>query len=297
MAPYLITSARPADSSRSGSVPRQSRVDQHGARLVERADHVLAERMVDAGLAADGRVDLREQRRRHLHEGHAALVDRGRESGEVADDAAAERDQHRRALRAHLEEAGQDVLQRRPVLVRLAVRYQQRFVADAARPRGSRERAPANAHATVALLTTTARRATAPRRLRRPAPSAPAPMWIGYGASGQRDVQRVDHGVPRRRGPARTRARSAAPRRDRTRPRDRDLAIERVALGIELGQPGPRIGRLQQRPVPAVPHALPERRGIGVQVDDRAVFLQARAVAGPQHGAAAGGQHDAREHA
>ena len=55
-------------------------VDQHGARLVERADHVLAERMVDAGLAADRRVDLREQRGRHLHERHAALVDRGGEA-------------------------------------------------------------------------------------------------------------------------------------------------------------------------------------------------------------------------
>ena len=108
-------------------------VDQHGARLVERADHVLAERMVDAGLAADRRVDLREQRRRHLHERHAALVDRGGEAGEVADDAAAQRDQRRRALGPQLEEARQDVVQRRPGLVRLAVRDEDRLAGDARR--------------------------------------------------------------------------------------------------------------------------------------------------------------------
>ncbi len=59
-------------------------------RLVERADHVLAERVVDSGLAADRRVDLREQRGRHLDEGDAALVDRRGESGEIADHAAAQ---------------------------------------------------------------------------------------------------------------------------------------------------------------------------------------------------------------
>jgi hypothetical protein len=67
------------------------RVGEHELRLVERADHVLAARMVDRGLAAHRRVDLREQRRRHLDERHAALVGRGGEAGEVADHAAAER--------------------------------------------------------------------------------------------------------------------------------------------------------------------------------------------------------------
>ena len=72
----------------------------HGARLVERSDHVLAERVIDAGLAADRRIHLREQRRRHLHERHPALVDRRGEAGDVADHAAAERHERRRALRA-----------------------------------------------------------------------------------------------------------------------------------------------------------------------------------------------------
>ncbi len=106
-------------------------VDQHGARLVERADHVLAERVVDAGLAAHRRVDLREQRRRHLHERHAALVDRRRESRDVADDAAAQRDQRGRALGAQFEQPRHHRLQRLPVLVGFAVRDLHRLRRDA----------------------------------------------------------------------------------------------------------------------------------------------------------------------
>jgi hypothetical protein len=59
---------------------------------VERADQVLAERMVDADLAADGAVDLRQQRRRHVHERDAAQERGGGEAGGVADDAAADGD-------------------------------------------------------------------------------------------------------------------------------------------------------------------------------------------------------------
>ena len=59
-------------------------------RLVEGADQVLAARMVDAGLAADGGVHHREQRRRQLHDRDAALVGGRREARDVADHAAAE---------------------------------------------------------------------------------------------------------------------------------------------------------------------------------------------------------------
>jgi len=96
-------------------------VDGDGRRLVERADHVLAEAMVDRRLPADRRVHLREKRRGHLHAGDAALVDRGREAGEVADDAAAERDDRRRPVDPELEQPRQHVVQRVPALVRLAV--------------------------------------------------------------------------------------------------------------------------------------------------------------------------------
>jgi hypothetical protein len=77
--------------------------------------------MIDAGLAADRRIDLREQRRRNLDERNAALVDRRGEAGEIADDAAAERDQERPALGAELEQARQEIVKRRRILVHLAV--------------------------------------------------------------------------------------------------------------------------------------------------------------------------------
>ena len=90
MKPYLMTSAMPARYSRCGQRLQRARVRDHAARLMERADHVLAVRMIDAGLAADGRVDLRQQRRRHLDVVDAALIAGGREAGHVADDAAAQ---------------------------------------------------------------------------------------------------------------------------------------------------------------------------------------------------------------
>ena len=59
----------------------QQRIDDHQPRLVERADQVLAERVIHADLAADGAVDLRQQRRRHVHDVDAAQVRRGGKTG------------------------------------------------------------------------------------------------------------------------------------------------------------------------------------------------------------------------
>ncbi len=73
------------------------------------------------------------------------------------------------------------------------------------------------------------------------------------------------------------------------------LAVQRVALRIEFGQPSQRIGGLQQRPVAAVPDARPQRRGLGVQVEHGAEFTEPRAVGGTQDRAATRGQHDAFE--
>ncbi len=56
------------------------------------AEQILALRRIDPGLAADRRIDLRQQRGRHLHEIDAAAQDRGRKACEIADHAAAERD-------------------------------------------------------------------------------------------------------------------------------------------------------------------------------------------------------------
>jgi hypothetical protein len=69
----------------------ERRVGEHQARLMEGADEVLAVGGVDARLAADRRIDLGEQRRRHLHEAHPAPDDRRREAREVAHDPPAQR--------------------------------------------------------------------------------------------------------------------------------------------------------------------------------------------------------------
>ena len=96
-------------------------VADHTHRLVERADHVLAQRVVDRGLAADRRVDLRQQRRGHLHEGHAAHVAGRGEAGHVADHAAAQREQHRPAVAGGAQQRVVDALERRGVLEGFAV--------------------------------------------------------------------------------------------------------------------------------------------------------------------------------
>ena len=99
MTPYFTASYRPARNSRRGSVESSSGIDEHGEGLVIRADQVLAERMVDAGLAADGAVDLREQRRRDLHDRNAAQVGGRGKAGRVAHDPAAERHDAAGAIR------------------------------------------------------------------------------------------------------------------------------------------------------------------------------------------------------
>ena len=63
-------------------------------------DEVLALGQVDAGLAADRRVDLGDERRRDVDDRHAAQVRRGEEPGRVAERAAADRDERLAALDA-----------------------------------------------------------------------------------------------------------------------------------------------------------------------------------------------------
>ena len=64
MKPHLTTSARPATRSAGGQRGQRGQVAEHAGRRVERADQVLAGGGVDAGLAADRRVDHAEQRGR-----------------------------------------------------------------------------------------------------------------------------------------------------------------------------------------------------------------------------------------
>jgi hypothetical protein len=90
--------ARTHDAKRQGV--EQRRVRDHQDRLMESADQVLAMARVDGGLAADGRIHLRQQRCRHLHIIDAAPHSGGGESGEIADNAAAERHHEIAALDA-----------------------------------------------------------------------------------------------------------------------------------------------------------------------------------------------------
>ena len=73
-------------------------VHQHAQRLEERPDHVLRFRQIDADLAADGAVDLGQQRRRDLQEAEAAGEGGGDEAGQIADDAAADGHDQRTAV-------------------------------------------------------------------------------------------------------------------------------------------------------------------------------------------------------
>ena len=73
-----------------GQRPQERDVDDDRGRLVERADQVLALGQVHAGLAADRRVDLGDERRRDVDERDAAQVGRREEPGRVAERAAAD---------------------------------------------------------------------------------------------------------------------------------------------------------------------------------------------------------------
>jgi hypothetical protein len=94
------------------------------ARRVEGADEILAGREIHADFASDGRVDLGQQRRRHLDQADAAQEGRGREARHVADDAAPDGHDHRPAIRPRADERVVDPSDRGDMLVPLAVRDQ-----------------------------------------------------------------------------------------------------------------------------------------------------------------------------
>ncbi len=67
---------------------------------MKRTDEVLARRHVDRGLASDGGVRHRDERRRGLHDRRSAVEGRRDKPREIADDAAAEREDRRAAIEA-----------------------------------------------------------------------------------------------------------------------------------------------------------------------------------------------------
>ena len=74
----------------SGQGIQEIDICQHGDRLVKGTDEVLAMAGVDAGLATDRTVDLRQQRGWYLDETDTAANNCGRKSCKISDDATAE---------------------------------------------------------------------------------------------------------------------------------------------------------------------------------------------------------------
>jgi RNA polymerase sigma factor (sigma-70 family) len=112
------------------------RVDPDAGRLVEGADEVLGPRVVDADLAADRRIDHRQERRRHHQQRQAAVERRRHEAGQVADDAAADRHDQRAPVRVEVRQPVVQPRRHRQRLLRLAGRQQFEGGAEASRGQG-----------------------------------------------------------------------------------------------------------------------------------------------------------------
>ena len=107
---------------------------------MECADEVLSLREVHAGLAADGGVDLGQQRRRHLQTGDPPVVGGGGEPGGVADDAAAEGHDGVAPEETPGGEAATERLHRRQALGLLAVAHEEHLGHRAGPPEGGEQR-------------------------------------------------------------------------------------------------------------------------------------------------------------
>ncbi len=114
--PVLDRLGHPGGKLRRRQRGQRLQVHKHEARLMKRAQQVLAARDVHAGLATDGGIDHRQQRRRHLHITDAPEVGRRHKPRYVAGHAAAQRDHDAVATEARFQQA---VRQRRPGLSRL----------------------------------------------------------------------------------------------------------------------------------------------------------------------------------
>ena len=126
-AAIFTASPRAARRWRSGRDRSERDVDDDRGRRMERADEVLALGQVDPGLAADRRVDLGDERRRHLDERDAAQPARGEEAGGVAERAAPDRHERLAALGAQPGQLARGVLDDRHPLGALALRQEDRL--------------------------------------------------------------------------------------------------------------------------------------------------------------------------
>ena len=99
------------------------RIDQHPHRLVKRADQVLAQMMVHRDFAADAGIDLRQQAGGNLQEWHAAQICRSDKAGQIADHAAAQRQNRAVAVQAGHNRLGIQNIRLRQGLGRLSCRH------------------------------------------------------------------------------------------------------------------------------------------------------------------------------
>ena len=75
-------------------------IGQHQFGLIKRTNHVLAQRMVDSGLAAYRGIHLREQGGRHLNKGGPALIAGCGKTDQISNDAPAQRNERGATLAA-----------------------------------------------------------------------------------------------------------------------------------------------------------------------------------------------------
>ena len=251
--------------------------------LVERADHVLAEGMVDRGFAADCGIDLRKQRGRHLDERNAALINGCGKTGYVADYAAAERDQRRVALATMREQRIDYRVEGFPALVLFPLRHDDRHRAHTLRCEARRQllevkgcdRRIGDDRGT---LLGEARRKQSGLCQQASSDVYRIAAFPELNVQGAHDLS-ASTAAPRARAQLsefllqamRQIAQALVAGVDHD---VGDLPIKRVALGKELGQLRERIGGLQERTIAVMPRALPQILCRGAQINDDSVLRQ-----------------------
>ncbi|MPN35254.1 hypothetical protein SDC9_182751 [bioreactor metagenome] len=96
-------------------------ISQHELRLIEGANHVFAQRVIDRRLATHRGVHLRQQRCGNLDERHAALITRCGKPTHIPNHSTTKGDQGRGSLAASSKQCIKNQIQRRPILVRLTI--------------------------------------------------------------------------------------------------------------------------------------------------------------------------------
>jgi len=270
-------------------------VGEHQRRLVEGADEILAQRRIDRRLAADAGIDLGEQGRRDLDEAHAAPQRRGAEASEIADDAAAERDDEVAPLDPRLDQRIADPREFGIGLGRLARRADD----DRGLQPGGLETVQQRLEMQLGHVGVGDDRAARAGRERRDM-SAGGCDQAGTDEDAVGAPAEVDSDLARRRrhGMGKPAAQRADQRLDRHVMRavarfDRQVGegVGRAALFEQLAQRRLGVVGAQQRPVRALAHTAQQGLELRLQPHRHAALGDAPARLLVEEGAAAGRQH------